>query len=344
MKKLEISNLKVSFNSVPVLHGINLSIARGESIGIVGESGCGKSLTWLAALRLTPSKAKLSGEVRLDGGENIITSAIPYVEKIRGGRIAMIFQDPSSALNPVKTVGQQIKEAVILHRKLNKKQAKEEVLALMNRVGIPDAKARFDSYPHQFSGGQNQRLMIAMALAGAPDILIADEPTTALDATIQAQILDLLNELRRERNMGLVFISHDLGAVSQICDRICVMYAGRIVEDSPTNSLFYRPRHPYTHGLFTSIPPFDGTRKRLVPIEGRVPEFQDNIKGCAFYPRCQFSLVCCNDEVPPLHTDCSDRLRSVACFNPKTHNVSAKKQNNNILLNSDMTPNAPIGF
>lgn len=327
MQKIEISNLKVSFDDVPVLHGINLSVSRGQSIGLVGESGCGKSVTWLAALRLLPvKKAKITGEVTIDGID-LVNAPLAQIQKVRGKRIAMIFQDPSSSLNPVIPVGKQIAEAVVLHRKLPKSEVKAEVLDLMRTVGIPDAEARFLQFPHQFSGGQNQRLMIAMALAGDPDILVADEPTTALDATTQAQILELLKRLQRQKNMGLVFISHDLGAVSQICDRICVMYAGRIVEESATQNLFHRPRHPYTKGLFSSIPPFDDSRKRLVPIEGMVPEPGSFTTSCAFRPRCKNAVAACSEKIPALHTDDTDRLRSVACFNPKTSEATLDLKN-----------------
>ncbi len=236
MPLVEISNLKVAFDGVPVLHGIDLSIERGEAVGLVGESGCGKSVTWLAALGLLPKKASISGSVLLEGTE-LLTASRSTLEGVRGGRIAMIFQDPSSSLNPVIRVGRQIEEAVRLHRNLKGSAARAEALRLMELVGIPDAGRRIDNYPHEFSGGQNQRLMIAMALAGNPDILIADEPTTALDATIQAQILDLLAALRAETGMAVVFISHDLGAVSQICERVSVMYAGRIVEQARTEAL-----------------------------------------------------------------------------------------------------------
>ncbi len=263
MPLVEISNLKVAFDGVPVLHGIDLSIERGEAVGLVGESGCGKSVTWLAALGLLPKKASISGSVLLEGTE-LLTASRSTLEGVRGGRIAMIFQDPSSSLNPVIRVGRQIEEAVRLHRNLRGPAARSEVLRLMELVGIPDARRRIDNYPHEFSGGQNQRLMIAMALAGNPDILIADEPTTALDATIQAQILDLLAALRAETGMAVVFISHDLGVVRAITDRVAVIYRGNIVEQGPTNEVFDNPRHDYTRALVDAVPkPFSGRRKRV---------------------------------------------------------------------------------
>ena len=296
---VEIRDLRVAFDGVPVLHGIDLDVRPGEALGLVGESGCGKSVTWLAALGLLPSKAKVSGTVTL--GETDLSGAPQAkLEKVRGGRIAMIFQDPSSALNPVLKVGRQLCEALRLHRGLTGNDARREALRLMDMVGIPDARGRFSLYPHEFSGGQCQRLMIAMALANKPDVLIADEPTTALDVTIQAQILDLLARLRAEMNMAIVFISHDLGAVAQVCERVCVMYAGRIVEQGAVGLLFERPRHPYTRGLFDAIPRLHGPRTPLVPIPGTVPDPRNLPKGCAFQPRCAHARGFCQSERPDL--------------------------------------------
>ncbi len=310
---VELRDLKVTFDGVEVLHGIDLDVARGEALGLVGESGCGKSVTWLAALGLLPGKAAVTGSVRVDGRElcGVRRSAL---EEIRGGRIAMIFQDPSSSLNPVLSVGRQIVEALRLHRGLRGGAARAEALRLMDMVGIPDPPRRFDLYPHEFSGGQCQRLMIAMALAGQPDLLIADEPTTALDATIQAQILDLLNTLRAETGMALVFISHDLGAVSQVCERVCVMYAGRIVEEATVAQLFSEPRHPYTRGLFDAIPRIDAPRQRLLPISGTVPNPKHLPEGCSFSPRCPRAVDACGRERPPLTP--LDDGRRLACTRP----------------------------
>ncbi|MEZ2128845.1 MULTISPECIES: ABC transporter ATP-binding protein [unclassified Sinorhizobium] len=313
MALVEIANLKVAFDGVPVLHGIDLTIEKGEAVGLVGESGCGKSVTWLAALGLLPGKAAISGDVRL-AGDQLVGAPRAKLESIRGGRIAMIFQDPSSALNPVIRVGRQIAQAVELHRGLTGKGARNESIRLMEMVGIPDAPRRFDNFPHEFSGGQNQRLMIAMALAGNPDLLVADEPTTALDATIQAQILDLLISLREETGMAVVFISHDLGAVSQICERVCVMYAGRIIEKCSMQTLFRDPRHPYTRGLFDAIPRLDGSRERLVPIPGTVPQPGRMPGGCSFAPRCTRASDLCHNTVPPLET--VGGTHAAACFHP----------------------------
>ncbi|PZU83651.1 MAG: ABC transporter ATP-binding protein [Shinella sp.] len=310
---VEIRDLNVAFDGVQVLHGINLEVKPGEALGLVGESGCGKSVTWLAALGLLPGKATVSGSVRVDGKE-LCGGPRSALEAVRGGRIAMIFQDPSSSLNPVLRIGRQITESLFLHRGLRGEAAKAEALRLLDMVGIPDARRRFDLYPHEFSGGQCQRLMIAMALAGAPDLLIADEPTTALDATIQAQILDLLIQLRAETGMATVFISHDLGAVSQVCERVCVMYAGRIVEEGGIAQLFGQPRHPYTRGLFDAIPRLDGPRERLVPIPGTVPNPKHLPTGCAFSPRCVHAEDDCHVMRPSLETATDGRL--LACLNP----------------------------
>lgn len=310
---VEIRDLKVAFNGVQVLHGINLDVKPGEALGLVGESGCGKSVTWLAALGLLPGKATVSGSVRVDGKE-LCGGPRSALEAVRGGKIAMIFQDPSSSLNPVLRIGRQITEALALHRGLRGEAAKAEALRLLDMVGIPDARRRFDLYPHEFSGGQCQRLMIAMALAGEPDLLIADEPTTALDATIQAQILDLLIQIRNETGMATVFISHDLGAVSQVCERVCVMYAGRIVEEGGIAQLFGEPRHPYTRGLFDAIPRLDGPRERLIPIPGTVPNPKHLPTGCAFSPRCAHAEDDCHALRPALETMNDGRL--LACLNP----------------------------
>ncbi len=310
---VEIRDLRVAFDGVQVLHGINLDVKPGEALGLVGESGCGKSVTWLAALGLLPGKATVSGSVRVDGKE-LCGGPRSALEAVRGGKIAMIFQDPSSSLNPVLRIGRQITEALALHRGLRGEAAKAEAVRLLDMVGIPDARRRFDLYPHEFSGGQCQRLMIAMAFAGEPDLLIADEPTTALDATIQAQILDLLIQLRAETGMATVFISHDLGAVSQVCERVCVMYAGRIVEEGGIAQLFGEPRHPYTRGLFDAIPRLDGPRERLIPIPGTVPNPKRLPTGCAFSPRCAHVEDDCHALLPALETMNDGRL--LACLNP----------------------------
>ncbi len=296
---VELSCLNVSFDGVQVLHGVELSIRRGEALGLVGESGSGKSVTWLAALGLLPGKARVVGSVRLDGQE-VLGARPAILDRVRGGRIAMIFQDPASALNPVLTIGRQLGEALALHRGLSGSAIRAEARRLMDLVGIPDAERRLSAYPHEFSGGQNQRIMIAMALAGEPDLLVADEPTTALDVTIQAQILDLINRIRRETGMALVLISHDLGVIAETCDRVAVMYAGRIVEQAPADVLFGDPLHPYTLGLLGSLPPIDGARTRLRSIPGTVPDPAALPPGCAFAPRCTEARSACLVSAPAL--------------------------------------------
>lgn len=308
--QLTLSGLTVSFDGVTVLHGIDLSIGKGEALGLVGESGSGKSVTWLAALGLLPGKAKVSGSARLDGLE-LVGAKPDLLDEVRGGRVAMIFQDPTSALNPVLKVGTQIGEALSLHRGLSGAAVKAEAKRLFDLVGIPDAERRLSAYPHEFSGGQNQRVMIAMALAGEPDILVADEPTTALDVTIQAQILDLINTVRREMGMALVLISHDLGVIAETCDRVAVMYAGRIVEEAPAAQLFAAPRHPYARGLLHSLPPLGGVRQKLVSIPGVVPDPRCLPQGCAFAPRCSEVTDACL--ISPLTLRSAETGRRLAC-------------------------------
>ena len=300
MKPLvRLSGLSVAFDGAPALRGIDLSVAKGEAVGLVGESGCGKSVTWLAALGLLPPKARITGSVMLDGQE-LIGAQAPVLERVRGGRIAMIFQDPSSSLNPVHRIGKQIMEALGLHRGMTGSNARAEAKRLLDLVGIPDASRRLDAYPHELSGGQNQRVMIAIALAGQPELLVADEPTTALDVTIQAQILELLQSIRRQMGMALVLISHDLGVIAEACERVAVMYAGRIVEEAPVEQLFQSAAHPYTQGLIGALPPMDGPRRRLAAIPGGVPEPWAMPPGCGFAPRCQFRSAPCDAAIPGL--------------------------------------------
>jgi peptide/nickel transport system ATP-binding protein len=297
MTLVAIRDLAVSFDGVPALRGIDLDVPAGGALGMVGESGCGKSVTWLAALGLLPGRARVTGSVKL-GGEQILSAAPATLDRVRGGRVAMIFQDPASSLNPVHRLGTQVAEALRLHRGITGGAARAEAKRLFDQVGIPDAARRLDAYPHELSGGQNQRVMIAMALAGQPELLVADEPTTALDVTIQAQILDLLNRLRRETGMALVLISHDLGVVSETCEQVAVMYAGRIVEQAPAATLFANPTHPYTQGLLAALPPIDGPRRPLAAIPGGVPEPWAMPRGCAFAPRCPKVRGGCDARIP----------------------------------------------
>lgn len=318
---LQIEGLRVAFDGVPTLRGINLTLARGESLGMVGESGCGKSVTWLAALGLLTRRANMTGSVRL-AGEELLHAPASRLDKVRGGQIAIISQDPASALNPVHTVGNQIIEALRLHRGMDRRTALAEARRLLDQVGIPDAARRLGAYPHQLSGGQNQRVVIAMALAGQPDILIADEPTTALDVTIQAQILELLRQIQRETGMALVLISHDLGIVSEICERVLVLYGGRIVEELPTDRLFDQPAHPYTRGLLAALPSLDAPRQRLFPIPGGVPNAADFPPGCPFAPRCDRRIGRCSEWAIELASLDGDIRHRAACL----HVTSAPHQ------------------
>ncbi|WP_341703156.1 ABC transporter ATP-binding protein [Ferrovibrio sp.] len=296
------------------LHGIDLDVAPGEALGLVGESGSGKSVTWLAALGLLPGRARIRGSVKLDGME-LIGVAGRQLDAVRGRRVAMIFQDPSSSLNPVMRIGRQIGEALRLHRGLTGAAGEAEAGRLLDRVGIANARRRLQDYPHEMSGGMNQRVMIAMALAGEPDLLIADEPTTALDATVQAQILRLLQEIRRDSGMAMVLISHDLGVVAENVERVCVMYAGRLVETAAAAHLFERPRHPYTRGLLAALPALDGPRERLAAIPGSVPEPWNLPAGCAFAPRCGEAETACHHMAPP-DIPITGHER-VLCFRPR---------------------------
>ncbi|AYG63945.1 ABC transporter ATP-binding protein [Rhizobium jaguaris] len=308
---LGIKGLRLQIGDTAILHGVDLAVHEGEAVGIVGESGSGKSMTWRAALGLLPKGASTSGEVTF-AGRNILATAEHDLEGIRGRRIAAIFQDAASALNPIQRVGSQILESLRIHRSLNGAAAKAEMLRLLDQVGIVDAANRSRAYPHELSGGQNQRMAIAMALAGNPEILIADEPTTALDPTIQAQILMLLKRIQLERAMSVILISHDLGAVAALCNRVCVMYAGRIVEDAPTAELLSKPEHPYTRALIASIPPLSGERKRLQAIGGEPPDPRHMPKGCAYAPRCSSLSEECKESIPaPV---CLRGSHSIRCF------------------------------
>ncbi|NTE65097.1 ABC transporter ATP-binding protein [Agrobacterium tumefaciens] len=308
---VRIEKLSVGFREGMAVCGIDLVVHRGETVGLIGESGSGKSVTWLGVLGLLPPTAALSGRVLLDG-QQILGASADSLSRIRGKRIAMIFQDAASALNPVHTVGRQVVEALRLHRGMEGAAARAEAKRLFDLVGIPDAQRRLKSYPHELSGGQNQRVMIAMALAGQPDLLIADEPTTALDVTIQAQILDLLRDVQRETGMALVFISHDLGVIAKVCSRAYVMYAGRIVEAAHVRELFTRPRHPYTRGLLGALPRLDGPLQRLAAIPGTVPGANARLAGCDFAPRCTSSKDVCGHTLPELIDRGDERL--VACL------------------------------
>lgn len=295
--------LQTPRGSAEAVRGINFTLARGETLGLVGESGCGKSLTAMALLGLLPDSAQVSGSIRLDG-EEMLDQSDAALCRIRGKRIGMVFQEPMTALNPVHTIGRQVAEPLRLHLGLSATAARAQALALLDRVGIADAARRMDQYPHQFSGGQRQRITIAMALACGPDLLIADEPTTALDVTVQQQILDLIQDLVTERGMALVLISHDLGVIAQNVSRMLVMYGGSVVESGPTAAVFSAMAHPYTRGLFAARPQLGGKapgapRKHLPTIAGTVPELVDLPPGCAFAGRCALTVPVCHTTRPP---------------------------------------------
>jgi oligopeptide/dipeptide ABC transporter ATP-binding protein len=312
---LEVRDLHTEFSlergSVRAVDGVSFDIQRGEMLGIVGESGSGKSVTSLSILGLLPPRGKVSGgSVRLDGTD---LASLPERERraVRGRRIAMIFQDPMTSLNPYLRIGEQLVEGPRLHLGLSAEDAERRALELLERVRIPEAAARFRSYPHELSGGMRQRVMIAMALLCDPELLIADEPTTALDVTVQAQILDLLQELRQERGLSILLISHDLGVVANRCDRVLVMYAGRIVESAPAGALFRRPLHPYTLALLESLPRIDRkAAERLETIPGMPPRLDRGpFRACSFAPRCRFVHEACQREDPPLVEAAPGRLR-----------------------------------
>jgi len=300
---LEIRQLKTYFftryGAVRAVDGISFGLRKGESLCLVGESGCGKTATALSILRLidSPPGSIVGGEI-LYHGEDLLNCSDKRLRQIRGNRIAMIFQDPQSSLNPVFTVGDQITEQIKLHLRLKHRLARERTVYLMEQVGIPQAGERMRDYPHQFSGGMKQRVMIAAALSCDPEILIADEPTTALDTTIKSQILDIFVGLKQKRNMSLLFITHDLGTVAGIADRIIVMYGGRIAEAGTALDIFDQPQHPYTHGLLNCLPSISTPRDRLTPIPGTIPSLIDPPKGCIFNPRCQRRMPICSQERP----------------------------------------------
>jgi len=318
---LKIENLSSSFfidgQEIRAINGIDLTIHRGETLGLVGESGCGKSLTALSIMRLLPSPpAKIVAGQIIYNRQNLVTLPNKAMRKIRGKQISMIFQEPLTSLNPVFTVGKQIMEVVLIHHKCKRHEAKSKALEMMEFVGIPAPVQRFKEYPHQLSGGMRQRIMIAIALACEPNLLIADEPTTALDVTIQAQILALINHLRQKRQMAVLFISHDLAVIAQNAHRVAVMYAGNIVESASVDDLFQNPLHPYTQALLAALPqPTDQAnkeRKRLFAIPGAVPELTKMPSGCRFHPRCPQAFSPCKEALPGLFS--TDNLHQVRCY------------------------------
>ena len=301
---LEVEDLTVDFElegvAARAVSGVSFTIAPGEVLGVVGESGCGKSVTALSLMRLLPTPpASVSATVLRFAGLDLMALPEREMRAVRGARMAMIFQDPLSALNPVLTVGYQVAEALALHRRVSIKAAWEPAVEMLGRVGLPDAESRARAYPHEISGGQQQRVMIAMAFICGPELVIADEPTTALDVTVQRQVLDLMLDLRRERGTGIMLITHDLSVVAETCDRLLVMYAGRVVELGSVSEIFRSPRHPYTKALLDLLPRLDGPRaERLMSIPGQPPDLLDMPSGCPFHPRCPGADEQCREEMP----------------------------------------------
>ena len=307
MPLLEVEDLRTQFRTedgiVGAVDGVSFTVEKGQTLGIVGESGSGKSVTCLTIMGLNDGRVATTSGRALFDGQDLISMPSRELQKLRGGRIAMIFQDPMTSLNPVHSIGRQIAESVRLHQDATKKQARARGIELLNAVGIPRAAARFDDYPHQFSGGMRQRVMIAMALVNDPDLLIADEPTTALDVTTQAQILTLMQKLQQDFGTAIIMITHDLGVVAEICDEVVVMYAARVVEHGNIDTIFKRPRHPYTWGLFGSLPRLDRDTERLTQIVGSPPSLLTPPPGCRFHPRCAYAFEQCPKVDPPLVAD-----------------------------------------
>jgi oligopeptide/dipeptide ABC transporter ATP-binding protein len=310
---LSVENLTVCMGGRAVVEDVSFALRPGESLGLVGESGCGKTVTALALLRLVPEPpGRIAGGRIVLEGEDLMALDPRALRRLRGDRIAMIFQEPMTSLNPVFSIGDQIAEAVLLHRPVGRAAARSRAVELLDLVGLPAPERQLGRYPHQLSGGQRQRAMIAMALACDPKLLVADEPTTALDVTVQAQILDLLDRLRRAFGMAILFITHDLGVVAEFCDRVAVMYAGRIVEEAPAETLFARPAHRYTEALLRTVPAASPPGRRLPVIEGRVPPPGRRWDGCAFEPRCTAPVAPCGRDRPRLEGG----AHRVRCWNP----------------------------
>jgi oligopeptide/dipeptide ABC transporter ATP-binding protein len=331
---LEIKNLQTQFLTsaglVRAVDDVSFHLDGGELLGLVGESGCGKSITALSIMRLVAPPGKIvGGQITFDG-RDLLKLSNAAMRAIRGNDIAMIFQDPMTSLNPVYTVGEQIAEALRLHRKLSRKAARAEAIEAMREVSIPDPSRRVNDYPHQLSGGMRQRVMIAMALACNPKLLIADEPTTALDVTIQAQILELLDELRKTRQLAVLLITHDLGVVAEVAERVAVMYTGKIVEESPVDELFAQPKHPYTEGLLRSVPKLTAAgvvrKQRLETIEGTVPRPTDLPPGCHFAPRCPHRMPRCTEGEIPLYDLAGDVSVRCVLYDPTAVVRSADQQ------------------
>ena len=317
MALLEVNDLKTYFTTgdgiVKAVDGVSFTIERGQTLGIVGESGSGKSVTCLTIMGLNAKRNTTSSGQALFNGEDLLTASPERLREIRGNNIAMIFQDPMTSLNPVHRIGTQLVEAVMLHNDVTKKQARMRALELLKQVGIPRAERRIDDYPHQFSGGMRQRVMIAMALINSPELLIADEPTTALDVTTQAQILSLIDALQRDYNSAVIMITHDLGVIAEIADDVVVMYAAEVAEKGPVDRIFKNPHHPYTWGLMGSLPRLTTDTERLVQIQGQPPSLLRPPSGCRFHPRCPYVMDVCRTEDPQLEAIPGEPTHFQAC-------------------------------
>ena len=313
---LEVNNLRTTFynrgNKIEAVRGISFQVGKSEILGIVGESGSGKSVSMKSILGIIPRNAKIEeGEIFFEG-QDLLKVSKEVRRSIKGKEMAMIFQDPMTALNPVKKIGFHLEEVIIRHKKMNKADARKIAIEMLRKVGIPMPEKRLNEYPHEFSGGMRQRVLIAMALSCGPKLLIADEPTSALDVTIEAQILDLIRDLQKKENMSVIIITHDLGVVASLCSRIVVMYAGMIMEEGTTREIFYSPKHPYTKALLNSIPRVSDNKERLVPIKGTAPSLLNPPKGCPFAERCEFVMDKCTLEIPK-YTKFSSTQRCM-CF------------------------------
>ena len=327
MNLLEVKNLNTSFHigvgTVQAVRGVSFSVAEGESIGIVGESGSGKTQTMLSVMGLLPSYAEITADSMLFNGRELTKLTAKEMRAIQGSEIGMIFQDPMTSLNPLFTVENQLTEPLRIHQKMSKAQARARALELLNLVEIPNPEARLKQYPHEFSGGMRQRVMIAIAIACNPKMVIADEPTTALDVTIQAQILDLLNHLKQETKTSIIMITHDLGVIASMCSRILVMYGGTICEEGTAREIFYDARHPYTWGLLNSIPKIHGDpNEKLIPIHGTPPDMLMPPKGCPFAPRCSHCMPVCREYMPPRSVLSDTHAVSCHLMHPKAPKIT----------------------
>jgi len=328
---LEVSNLAVKFRTyrgtVNAVRNVNFKLGKGEALGIVGESGCGKSVTAHAIMQLLPEENSYiqEGATIVMEGQNLLTLSAKDMRKVRGGEIGMIFQDPMTSLNPVLTIGHQLTETLRLHKQMTKQEAEAKAVEMLGLVGIPFPEKRLKDYPHQFSGGMRQRVMIAMALACNPKLIIADEPTTALDVTIQAQILDLLASLRDKFGTSIILISHDLGVIARLCDKVLVMYAGQVIERGSVREIFHHPQHPYTQGLLASLPRVDANRdEELAVIDGQPPDLLYDIKGCPFMERCSQAMLVCQNYAPQEQAVTGEPGHGVKCW--LQHQLAQQKE------------------